>query len=261
MTEGATQDGRLPDALARNLFRVEDTELHQLLVMSQELANRLHFVGLDGRPDGTWGRLLENDESVLIARSQSLDLPRRGAEFLDDFAAARPHELVRRLRELTDWLADWAKTLAMSDRPWARLMSERAQAVMHEFQAERPLPARADPESLEHLRGAYFALAKSLERMAELAHGVWQDSLDSKQHEPAAALLIAFCQLLGEVQGRVNAFSDRLTDFYYHEVLRIGPKPPKPDTVHLLFERDPTYGPPVVAVSYTHLTLPTNREV
>ena len=249
MTEGAIQDGRLPEALAHNVFRVDDTDLDQLLVMSLELARRLHFMGLDGATDGTWGRLLEHDETVLIARSQNLDLTRRGAEFLDDFAAARPHKLVHELRALTDWLDDWAKALARADRPWATLMSERAEAVLKTFQGERPLPARANPDSLEHLRSAYFALSEALETMAEATRGVWEESLNSKLHEPAAALLIAFCRLLGEVQGRVNAFADRLTDFYYHDVLRIGAKPPRPDTVHLLFQRDPTYGPKVVVAA------------
>ena len=247
MTLGTTQPQRLPQALRDDLFRVDETTTEQRLAMSLRLAERLRFVDADGQPDGVWSALLEYDESVLIARARTLDLERRGEIFLDDYAAVRRGKLTGRLNGMRDGLEAWSNALALlEDRPWARVISDHAAAVLKGLDQTPPLPAEDHPDYLPTLRSTYFALSHALTRIEDMAREAWKLSLASGVHDPAAALLIAFCQMLGRVQERINQFTERLTDFYYHDCLRMAPRAAKPDSVHLLFERDPAYGPPVV---------------
>lgn len=254
MSSGATQASRLPDPFRGEMAKVEGASVEQLLVMSYRLGRRLRLVGGSGR-DATWGSLLEHDESVLIARSQAANLADGAAEFLDDFAAARPVMLAKRIRDLMGWLRRWSRALEGVDRPWAVLMHERV-AVLLAKHREPDDPKDADPDTLEQLRRTYFGLAKEVDHLADLAGSVWETSLKSQRHEPAASLLIAFCRLAQQVQARANTFADRLVDFYYHDVLRMEAKPAQADFAHLLFERDPTYPGPVVVPAGTSFVVP-----
>lgn len=256
MSSGATQASRLPEAFQGEMAKVDGATVDQHLVMSYRLGRRLRLAGSAPGHDGTWGSLLEHDESVLIARSQSLNLLDGAALFLDDFAAARPESLARRIRSLIRWLRRWARALEGVRRPWAVLMHERAIRVLEEYQEEPDLAVRADPESLENLRQTYFKLAKSLDHLADLAGSVREAALASQVHEPAASLLIAFCRLSERVQSRANGFADRLIDFYYRDVLRMQAKPPQADFAHILLQRDPTFPAPVVVPAGTAFVVP-----
>ena len=94
-------------------------------------------------------------------------------------------------------------------------------------------------DALEHnlfeagVRNLYGA-ATRLKREA-VAH--LRDSLEQLAgHEPHYALWLAFLQLFRHAQDELNAFTGRHLDFYFSDVLRLRPRNPIPDRVHLLFE-------------------------
>ncbi|HRF40839.1 MAG TPA: hypothetical protein PK198_18740, partial [Saprospiraceae bacterium] len=57
-----------------------------------------------------------------------------------------------------------------------------------------------------------------------------------KRHDPHLALLFTFLELFQYVQGDMNRLSEKHLDFFYRQVLRIQPKPHRPDHAHLVFE-------------------------
>lgn len=275
MTLGTDQSERFPAALASDSVLVDETSPQELVQITRRLAGLLRFVGQDGRMSGDWGRLLDRDESALLAAGLSFDLQAREQGFLDDFAAARPARLAAQLIELAHWLDDWVEDLGWIDRPWARALRARVEqgvmaAVSREHVgdladgvrgvtqeivrraglvlAEGPLGEAGSgetPPSRGELRRIYFALLQSIGRVQLAAQADWPASLESGRHEPAAALVLALLQVFGRIQRHVNQFTERLTAFYYDDVLGFTLKPATPDRLHLLFERDPNYAAPV----------------
>jgi hypothetical protein len=67
-----------------------------------------------------------------------------------------------------------------------------------------------------------------------MAPALWEDSLRSGQHEPAAGLFIAFLQLYSKAAAKGRSFPERHLDFYYWDVLRADTRSPQPDSVHLV---------------------------
>ncbi|MGN6297112.1 MAG: carboxypeptidase-like regulatory domain-containing protein [Ginsengibacter sp.] len=55
-------------------------------------------------------------------------------------------------------------------------------------------------------------------------------------HQPHMALFIAFLQLFNLAQQQINGITQRMLDFYYHDVLHLTAKPSISDKVHIVFE-------------------------
>jgi hypothetical protein len=59
---------------------------------------------------------------------------------------------------------------------------------------------------------------------------------DFPRHTPHYALFLAFIRLFRFAQEDLNGFTKRHLDLYYRDILRLLPKPPVPDQVHLIVE-------------------------
>ncbi len=55
-------------------------------------------------------------------------------------------------------------------------------------------------------------------------------------HQPHYALFLAFLKLFRTARDKLNEVTWKHLDFYYRDVLRLAPRPPQPDQVHLLAE-------------------------
>lgn len=62
------------------------------------------------------------------------------------------------------------------------------------------------------------------------------NNLIDQQFEPHLGLLIAFLHLYVRLQEQLNGFTKKHLDFYYKDFLGISPKPPHPDSVHVILE-------------------------
>lgn len=62
------------------------------------------------------------------------------------------------------------------------------------------------------------------------------NSLLDQQFEPHLGLLITFLHLYAHLQEQLNGFTKKHLDFYYKDFLGIRPKPPHPDSVHVILE-------------------------
>jgi hypothetical protein len=78
---------------------------------------------------------------------------------------------------------------------------------------------------------------QGLERARREADEALQRSLAQvDDHTPHYGLFLAFLDLLAVARGELNGMTARHLDFYYTKVLRMAPRAPTPDSVHVLFE-------------------------
>ncbi len=83
---------------------------------------------------------------------------------------------------------------------------------------------------------AFDGFTQAYARLIVDAEAALLKSLESNGHEPHYALFLAFLRLFRSARDQLNGIGRRHLDFYYREVLRLAPKPAKPDQVHLIAE-------------------------
>lgn len=84
---------------------------------------------------------------------------------------------------------------------------------------------------------AFDTFTESYARLVDDAAAAMLATLETKDdHAPQYALFLAFLRLRESVQDRINGLQWRHLDHYYKDILRIRPKAPEPDHVHLLAE-------------------------
>lgn len=90
----------------------------------------------------------------------------------------------------------------------------------------------------------YNLLVRELERVfqalararAEAQAALERSLTEVDDHSPHYGLFLAFLDMLAVARGKLNGMTARHLDFYYREVLRMSPRAPVPDSVHVLFE-------------------------
>lgn len=78
---------------------------------------------------------------------------------------------------------------------------------------------------------------QALERARQAAQAALERSLHAvDDHTPHYGLYLAFLDMLAVARDELNGMTARHLDFYYGEILRMVPRAPVPDSVHLLFD-------------------------
>ena len=67
MIDGIEQGQRAPEALTPGYFRVDELGFEERVAISERLAARLAFIGLQGRAEGNWQPLFRGNELLLLA--------------------------------------------------------------------------------------------------------------------------------------------------------------------------------------------------
>lgn len=86
------------------------------------------------------------------------------------------------------------------------------------------------------LERAFYYLINTIKQLSAFSRTKIQDSLIEKKQEPSSALLIAFLQLLTQVNNKTKGFTDKHRDFYYKDVLQIPRRVQKPDQTIVLIQ-------------------------
>ncbi len=265
---GTSQKQRLPPALGAGYFRVDERSLPDFVETSAALARHLAFFDLRNHSDGHWGSWFDFDEAFVLARIAGIDVERLGAEFLRVVDDSATELRVLRVLALAHRIDDWYKALKVVDQPAGMAMcaqirhlverrlggqlartlerapagaAERFRKELSELWTGRavlPHAAAANGEEFDP-RSVFFSFLDAVAQMKERAAEQLAASLASDSHEPSAALLLAFLQLYGAVQQRINDFTLRHTDFYYRDCLRMAPRTAEHDSVHLVCRRAP----------------------
>jgi len=276
MSDGTDQSQRLPVALAPDYFCVDELTLEQRVSMSAAHAARLQFFDLTNRPAGSWRELFDDDAALVMARIISIDTRALQRQFAGDLAVAAPAQrLTAHTVTLAGWLDLWMKSLHGHTDAAARQLLERMEQLVElqlrevlreallrgaaqgaaagSWQQRRLLrldarwratdrpTTQAQRSDQEVLRSALHTFVSAIEQLQGLARELLPAILRSQSHAPAAGLLLAFLQLYQVVQGEINQFTARHTEFYYERCLRMRPRPAVADSVHLVCTREPRF--------------------
>ncbi len=87
-----------------------------------------------------------------------------------------------------------------------------------------------------NIRSLYSSLLKASDMVQASARQLLPESMQSKNHDPALALRIAFVTLYQKLQKRLNRFTLDFIDFYFTQVLQAKPRPVQPDSAYLVFQ-------------------------
>lgn len=278
MTTGTEQRERFPRALEPGYFRPDDLTFEQRVDMTARLAEQLRFIDLDDQEDGDWRGLFATDPTLVMAGIAALDPWPLQQQFGREADSAPLEQLARQVLGLAARLDHWWRALAGIHDDAPRVLRERIQQLVEqqlaadlrwverrflrrgdEAAAGRPTgpverelsrmwhrtigeepaaDAAAEREDRERLRERFFAFLSAVEEVRRLARELLPDSIATANHEPAAALLIAFLKVCETAQREVNRFPARHTAFYYRDCLGFGPAPSRADRVHLACQRD-----------------------
>lgn len=260
VSDGTHQSERFPAALHADHFLPDEMAMHDRVAVAERMARELAFIGPDNRPAGTWSAMFQADEALLLMQLISR-AGRDAAVAALDADAATPEQLADAVRRLVDDMQHWQGLLRRNDGDAARvvvrllddlrahrldaelaLLPQRLQvaraALDGAADAAQPTAGRRARAARDGLRQTLAMMASALDRLREVAREQLVLSMRSGHHDPAAALFTAFMQVFGAVQSRINRFTDRHTDFYHLEVLRMKPLPATPDSLHLVAVRD-----------------------
>nr|WP_297526295.1 hypothetical protein [uncultured Roseateles sp.] len=127
---------------------------------------------------------------------------------------------------------------APAPRPPSPVERELSRMWHRRIGEEPTVDPQAEREDRERLRERFFAFLSAVEEVRRLARELLPDSIATANHEPAAALLIAFLKVCETAQREVNRFPARHTAFYYRDCLGFDLAPSRADSVHLACQRD-----------------------
>jgi hypothetical protein len=118
-----------------------------------------------------------------------------------------------------------------------RLSQEEAEAIA--WDVERVwIDSVAEP-----LASAAEAFLAGLDKLKAQAGEALAARLAEGDHPPHIGLLIAFLELFGHEQARLNAILPRLARYYHERMVGAAPRPPRPDRTLLAFTRAAATGP------------------
>jgi hypothetical protein len=233
MIDGTEQRDRLLPVLKEGYFDVEELQFEQFVAMSASLASKLAYYDLDNKTEydapgnnadsWSWAGLFRSDEALVLAQIINRNLEPERAVAMRERAA----DQASALRELEHDLKRWCNALADTD--YGQPVSDLIEQLLEQNQ-----PATEDGNE----RARFLYLVASLTRIQQLSRVQLVRSFESRSHDPATGLLIAFLQLYSKTQKQINRFADRHVDFYYHDCLHLQPRPGVPESVHLICERD-----------------------
>lgn len=98
---------------------------------------------------------------------------------------------------------------------------------------------KVPPEGFENfLKSNFYSFRNAVLLLQEWAKESLSRSLKRSDHDPAMGLYISFLKLFGKVKGQFNDFTQRHTNFYYEDVLKVPRREYVSDGVHLVFSPD-----------------------
>jgi hypothetical protein len=264
--DGVSQDGRALAPLRDGYFSLAGMAFPELLAMACECAALVKFHQHDGEVAGHWGEYFSADETVVLARILSARLePHHAALHAwcdnagDVYAADDPYWRGGQLpmAPLAELLDGWLNSLSGTGGKAAHALQPLLAGVIASLRedesgfaaflpapgitlgpawraapgAARPAPARATRKGI---RAQFFSFVKAVEMAQQEARRLLPASLESGDHDPGTALLIAFIQMAGRLGARLDRFTGRHIDFFQRSMLGAAPLPATPDLAYLV---------------------------
>lgn len=267
VTDGIDQASRLPRALEDGYFHVDERDRATLIATVADLARHLRFVDLANNAQGNWAHLLEQEDACILARVLAFCPELRERTFAR-LLQREPEKAVVAILDLAVTIERWRRCLEVPKTPAGaefkrridqlietRLAASVARArelanaagvlwptdpqdsdLLRTWAVGRPIrDARPDSGPRATLRLAFYDLLNGVRFLQGQAPAFFAESLNRADHEPASGLVFGFIQLFERVQAKLNGFTAKHNEFYYHKVLGTRRRQPGPDHVLLRF--------------------------
>ena len=105
-----------------------------------------------------------------------------------------------------------------------------------------PLASTGPWRTTAEIRGGLFdtwrAFLAAIGYLKRYTLNCFPESLPTGRHDPALGLFLAFLQLFQKAQARMNRFTQRHLDFYYHQMLGLSPRDEVRDRAYLVLHPD-----------------------
>lgn len=127
---GTRQEERGHPPLESGFFQVDERELGDLLSFVRQVASHLHFITLDGTPEGDWGDLYLRDTLCVLGEIATLDTDALKGRFARSVALEDRASQALEARELTLTLDRWLQVLRRSDHPAPRALGVSLRGII-----------------------------------------------------------------------------------------------------------------------------------
>ena len=288
IVDGTAQTGRLADGLRDHYFDVDERSFEELIARSAELAKYIHYYDGNNSRRGSWKKLFDSDEALVLADIITTDTARMERQYLAREKDAA--EVATYLAGFARHIDRWYRRLNEVDEDASRVICRQIEAVIssklrdslrhilltlrqapakdasaeselaHEFHSVWSLPADKTNEPAmgaqqmhSTLRIAFYSMVSAVAYLKPIAAERLKQSLTNGNHDPAVGLLLACVRLISAAQERLNQFSSRHRDFYYGRVLLMRPKPQVLDSTFLVFQLN-LNAPPILIPKGTAFT-------
>ncbi|MHB1098470.1 MAG: hypothetical protein ACYCZR_02830 [Burkholderiales bacterium] len=274
--DGTSQDDRLQPALREGYINVDEMRLEDFLAMALQYAGFLKYFDLDNRHAGDWKAFFESDEACILGSLRATNLELIEAEF--HRFIAEPDTLLDRLKEggvdilptfklirkIDSWLLQLGGLSSVAavraNEKIAEVIENTLRGELHKLIAflrqhhpdgfetafhELSRIWQGEEEYVEDqhdigqfLKSNFYSFLNAVSFLQEGTAEILALSLRRSNHDPAIGLYIAFLQLFGNIQRKINRFTQKHLNFYYEDVLRIQRREYVPDNAHLIFLPD-----------------------
>lgn len=276
VADGRAQRDRSIEALRPGFFDVDEMTLPALLSLALRYAGLVSFVDRTQGRKGDWRSYFAADETMIIAGMLTFDLQAQARRFdawLERWEADIEADAAHPTLDLVQVLEGWQTRLQRSASPLAEVLRglidsvvERVRPMLDRAQGAESGIEQGSHASLKSIaanfgasvakgrkgsdrdterryqRTGFYSLLKGVEMVQRQAATRLADSLRTQRHDPAVALLVAFCQLFLRLQLKLNRFTHHHLDFYHRRVLRLRPHALVPDSAYIVLTAAPGAG-------------------
>lgn len=269
--EGSSRDDRYPDTLDPAKLILDARRPEDFLVYARQYASHLRFFSEEGVE--TWESFFSSGLLALAAAMATMDVDKARREFshLSDWfgkepSAANFNALARFVLAQYQTIDAWhaavdadehlVRLIAVSIRSYLTEERVRLEEMMawwrkHLAGGDAPLPAQEEQRMLEDsmlLSASFATAARVMDRLvAEARLYFKKDIFEGQDHPPHLALFLSFIRMFGFVQEQLNRLPERMMEYYYRDVLRIGKGRSVPDEGFILFEPVKGFDPYLIA--------------
>jgi hypothetical protein len=160
------------------------------------------------------------------------------ASVVENKLAADLHSLGTCVRLLRQWDNE---SLSLDFSRFDPMWEVKKENDVFLFPKSRLPELKSGAQAKNFLRSNFYSFLNAVSYLKKIASQYLHDSLHSKAHNPAMGLFLAFLMLFRRAQGKINTFTQRHLDFYYHRFLKFVPEQSAPDCAYLTFEADAGY--------------------
>ena len=259
------------EALSPESFRIDERSSVELIAFAGRYAKLIAYFNDSDQEEGDWTAFLRQDVSFLLAEICSIDsiaeYKKSREQELSELkkSTADAVSRIRRWEVHAEALAvnRSADSLELSvlgsirdsikiefadlfDKSTFRFLNSHSDELLDPWETillpQVPImpPVICESGSKQDLLrwGAIFsAVNRATERLSVVAQRYLERSLTEKSdHPPHTALFLTFTELFKHSIDHLNQITGRHLDYYYHDVLRLFPKPARPDQVAVYIE-------------------------